>query len=84
MSLHISKEHDEEYARIAYQAVEAIPTVEANERNRLGYHVWMYLRGELPTLEDAVRMARSRFRPKDLPVKEVVQMIRAALPAFTE
>lgn len=84
MSLHISKEHDEEFTRIAYQAVEGIPTVEVNDRNRLGYHVWMYLRGELATLEDAVKMARSRYRPKDLPRDEVVRMIQAALPPFTE
>jgi hypothetical protein len=84
MSLHISKPRDEEFARIAYAAVQDIPTVEVNDRNRLGYHVWMYLRGELATLEDAVRMARSRYRPKDLPRAEVVGMIRSALPAFTE
>lgn len=81
MSLHVSKEHDEELVRIAYAAVETIPTVEVNDRNRLGYHVWMYLRGELATLEDAVKMARSRFRPKDLPREDVVNIIRAALSA---
>lgn len=84
MSLHVSKEHDQEFARIAYQAVEGIPTVEVNDRNRLGYHVWLYLRGELPTLEDAVKLARSRFRPKELSRDEVVQMIRAALPGLNE
>jgi hypothetical protein len=83
MSLHVSKEHDEELVRLAYAAVESIPTVEVNDRNRLGYHVWMYLRGELATLEDAVNMARSRFRPKDLPREEVVSTIRAALSEAT-
>ena len=79
MSLHISKEHDTELARIAYAAVAEVPTVEQNDRNRLGYHVWLYLRGELATLEEAVHMARTRFRPHSLPQEDVVQMITSGL-----
>ncbi|GEM_PF-1719854 len=79
MSLHLSKEHDNELARIAYTAVKDIPTVEENDRNRLGYHVWLYLRGELESLEEAVHMARSRYRPRTLPMEEVVAGISNAL-----
>lgn len=79
MSLHISKEHDTELARKAYAAVVDVPTVEENDRNRLGYHVWLYLRGELTTLEEAVHMSRSRFKPRTLPKEEVIQIIEKAL-----
>src|SRR5439155_26435383 len=75
MSLHISKPQDNELARQAYAAVAEVPTVEENDRNRLGYHVWLYLRGELETLEEAVHMARTRFRPHTLPPEDVVQII---------
>jgi hypothetical protein len=77
MSLHNTKERDTELAQQAYAAVADVPTLEPNDRNRLGYHVWLYLRGELPTLEDAVTMARTRYVPRDLPIEEVVRLIEA-------
>lgn len=80
MSLHISKERDTELAEQAYTAVAGVPTVEDNDRNRLGYHVWLYLRGELSTLEEAVKMSRSRYKPRDLPAEDVVRIIETALP----
>ena len=79
MSLHISKEHDTELARKAYAAVADVPTIEDNDRNRLGYHVWLYLRGEVDTLEEAIHLARARFKPRTLPVEEVVGMIERGL-----
>ncbi|HEX5315718.1 MAG TPA: hypothetical protein VFX22_03620 [Candidatus Kapabacteria bacterium] len=79
MSLHISKEHDTELARNAYAAVANVPTIEENDRNRLGYHVWLYLRGEVGTLKEAVHLARSRYRPRELPPEEVVAMIEQGL-----
>jgi hypothetical protein len=79
MSLHISKEHDTELARKAYAAVANVPVVEENDRNRLGYHVWLYLRGEVSTLEEAVHLARSRFRPRGFTESEVIAIIERAL-----
>ena len=79
MSLHISKEHDTELARTAYAAVADVPTIEPNDRNRLGYHVWLYLRGEVGTLEEAVHLARCRFSPRELPPEEVVAMVERGL-----
>ncbi|HET6401280.1 MAG TPA: hypothetical protein VFH95_07765 [Candidatus Kapabacteria bacterium] len=84
MSLHISKEHDTELARKAYAAVAEVPTIEENDRNRLGYHVWLYLRGEVGTLEEAVHLARSRFKPRELPPEEVVGMIERGLEAAAQ
>jgi hypothetical protein len=79
MSLHISKEHDTELARTAYAAVADVPTLEENDRNRLGYHVWLYLRGEVASLEEAVHLARARFRPREFPQSEVISIIERAL-----
>jgi hypothetical protein len=79
MSLHIAKEHDTELARTAYAAVAEVPTIEENDRNRLGYHVWLYLRGEVETLEEAVHLARSRFRPRGFPPSEVISIIEHGL-----
>ena len=79
MSLHISKVNDNELARIAYAAVADVPTIEENDRNRLGYHVWLYLRGEVDSLEEAIHLARSRFRPRTLSESEVVSIIEHSL-----
>lgn len=79
MSLHISKAHDTELAQKAYAAVANVPVVEENDRNRLGYHVWLYLRGEVSTLEEAVHLARSRFRPRGFMQSEVIAIIERAL-----
>jgi hypothetical protein len=79
MSINISVPHDTELAERAYAAVRSVPTVEPNDRNRLGYHVWLYLRGELSSLEEAVEVARSRFSPKTLPISDVVAHISEQL-----
>jgi hypothetical protein len=82
MSINISAVKDNELAEKAYAVVRAVPTVEPNDRNRLGYHVWLYLRGELPSLEEAVEVARSRFNPKTLPHEEIVAHIREQLTKY--
>lgn len=79
MSLHLSKENDNELARVAYAAVRDIPTVEDNDRNRLGYHVWLFLRGEVTTLQDAIAQARSRYLPRGRSLDEVQADIEAEL-----
>jgi hypothetical protein len=79
MSLHISKAEDTALAEKAYASVRAVPTVEPNDRNRLGYHVWLYLRGELTSLDEAVRVSRSRFVPKTLPIEDIVAHIQGEL-----
>ena len=79
MSLHLSTEQDSELAKLAYAAVQNVPTVEPNDRNRLGYHVWLYLRKEVPTLLDAVTQSRSRYVPKNLAIEDVVTHIEGQL-----
>lgn len=82
MSINISAVKDNELAEKAYASVRSVPTVEPNDRNRLGYHVWLYLRGELTSLEEAVEVARSRFKPKTLPQEDVVAHIREQLKNY--
>lgn len=79
MSINVSSIQDQALAEKAYLSVRQVPTIEPNDRNRLGYHVWLYLRGELPTLEEAVTVARSRFQPKSLPISDVVTHITEQL-----
>jgi hypothetical protein len=79
MSLHLSTPEDSALAEKAYASVRSVPTVEPNDRNRLGYHVWLYLRGEVSTLEEAVTMARTRYNPKSLPISDVVTHIEQQL-----
>lgn len=52
---------DDSLERRAYRAVDDIPVVEPNDRNRLGYHVFLYLKGELPSVEEAVHVAQPRL-----------------------
>mgnify|MGYP000218170555 CR=1 FL=1 len=52
---------DDSLEKRAYQAVDDIPVVEPNDRNRLGYHVFLYLKGELPSVEEAVHVAQPRL-----------------------
>jgi len=46
--------------KIAYNAVAEIPTQEPNDRNRLGFCVWAWLRDRTGTLEQAIRNSGSR------------------------
>jgi hypothetical protein len=45
----------------AYTSVSAIPTEEPNDRNRLGYHIWRWLKERHGTLEQAVVESGSRL-----------------------
>ena len=79
MSLHTSTDQDNELAKLAYAAVREIATVENNDRNRLGYHVWLFLRSEIPTLRGAIEQARSRFLPRDRPLDVIEDVIETEL-----
>jgi len=79
MSIHNAQDQDTALSELAYAAVRSVPTVEPNDRNRLGYHVWLYLRGEISTLEDALHQARARYQPKSLPFEDVVAHVSAEL-----
>jgi hypothetical protein len=61
MSPQIQQWPDDSLERRAYRAVEDIPVVEPNDRNRLGYHVYLFLKGELPSVEEAIHVAQPRM-----------------------
>lgn len=64
--------------RRAYRAVDDIPVVEPNDRNRLGYHVFLYLKGELTSVEEAVHVAQPRLLiDKDDAVRRITNSLAA-------
>jgi hypothetical protein len=62
--------------KLAYSVVADIETMEPNDRNRLGYCVWTYLKDRKGTLEDAIRAAGSRTSMSEA---EVIELIRKRL-----
>ena len=48
--------------RKAYNAVAEIPFVEPNDENRLGYHVFLYLNGEIASIDEAIHVAQARMK----------------------
>lgn len=79
MSIHLSTSEDNELAKRAYAAVAAIQTVAPNDKNRLGYHVWLFLRGEIATLDEAVAQSLTRFLPRERTNSSAAQEIERAL-----
>jgi hypothetical protein len=66
----------ESLERTAYAVVSGIETQEPNDRARLGYHVWAWLRERKGTLEEAVIAAGSRTK---LGQTEVINLIKKRL-----
>jgi hypothetical protein len=62
--------------KLAYGVVAEIETVEPNDRNRLGYSIWAWLKERKGTLEEAVKGSGSRTR---LPLDEVSKLVRQRL-----
>lgn len=58
--------------KIAYSSVADIPTQEPNDRNRLGYNIWMWLVDRKGTLEQAIKNAGSRTH---IPYEEVLKIV---------
>jgi hypothetical protein len=52
---------DNAVEKIAYRSVETLPVREPNDRARLGYHVWQFLAGKIPTLQEAIAVASARL-----------------------
>ncbi len=72
---------DDSMERRAYEAVKAVPVLEENDRNRLGYHLFLYLRGELPSIEEALHVAQPRMHCSQA---EAVHIIATALATAPE
>ena len=72
----VSEFPSESLEKIAYSVVADIEAREPNDRNRLGFNLWAWLRERKGTLEETVRAAGSRTR---LDHEEVVALIRKRL-----
>lgn len=66
----------ESLEKFAYALVADIATIEPNDRNRLGYHVWSWLLERKGTLEQAVQVSCARTQ---LPLAEVYSIIAKRL-----
>lgn len=62
--------------KLAYTVVADIPTVEPNDRNRLGYHVWAWLKERSGTLQQAINSSGSRT---NIPLEEVYEIVSRRL-----
>ena len=66
----------ESLEKIAYQSVAEIPTEEPNDRNRLGFCVWAWLRERKGSLEQAITNSGSRTH---IPYSEVLSRVSKRL-----
>jgi hypothetical protein len=62
--------------KLAYNVVSDILTQEPNDRNRLGYHVWTWLKERRGTLEQSVKTSGARTY---LPLQQVYEIIKLRL-----
>ena len=62
----------ESLEKIAYTSVSAIPTVEPNDRNRLGYHIWRWLLSKEGTLEQAIAESGSRLNISQVEAAKII------------
>jgi hypothetical protein len=76
MTAEILRWPDESLEHRAYTAAASIPTFEANDANRLGYHLYLFLRGEIASLQDAVHLAQVRT---SISREEVIRRLLASL-----
>lgn len=74
----VTAKTDHEIAELAYASVAEIPTQEMNDRNRLGFHIYLYLTGNIDSVLDAVRESRSRLH---VSTTEAAETIRTSLRA---
>jgi len=57
----VNKAPDDSLEAIAYKIAEQFSTREFNDNNRLGYHIYRYLMGTIPTIDEAVRVSGVRL-----------------------
>ncbi len=72
----ISKYPADALEAVAYSLVERIPTQEPNDRNRLGYNVWLWLKEGKGTLEQAVKKSGAR---SEMDINEIISHISSKM-----
>ncbi|MCZ7556226.1 MAG: hypothetical protein M5R41_07485 [Bacteroidia bacterium] len=76
MTAEILQWPEESLERKAYAAAAVVPALEPNDTNRLGYHLYLFLKGDIPSLQDAVHLAQARTH---VSTQEVMRLLAAAL-----
>ncbi|MGB2868120.1 MAG: hypothetical protein WBD36_06705 [Bacteroidota bacterium] len=72
----VSEFSPESLEKFAYGIVADVETQEPNDRNRLGYHVWAWLKEHKGTLRQAVLTSGSRTK---LPLEKVYELVSSRL-----
>jgi hypothetical protein len=62
--------------KIVYQSLEAVATIEPNDKNRLGYSLLRWLETKNGSLEDIISQSKIRLA---MPLNEAVEIIRKSL-----
>ncbi len=75
----VNKFPEDSSEKIAYKIAEQVKTRESNDNNRLGYHIWRYLTGTIPTIDEAVRVSGVRLTEGETlenVIEKIAQQIR--------
>lgn len=62
--------------KIAYESVGNIPVREMNDRNRLGFHIWRWIKNRRGSIEEAVKESGARL---EIPTDQAAKIVREAL-----
>ncbi|MCL5268391.1 MAG: hypothetical protein M1469_09850 [Bacteroidetes bacterium] len=57
----VNKFAEDSAEKIAYKIAGQFKMREFNDNNRLGYHIWRYITGTIPTVDEAVRVSGVRL-----------------------
>ncbi len=76
MAIPVQEASPDSIESLAYDIAKDIETREPNDRNRLGYHVYLYLSKQYASLEEAVTVAQARTQ---LPTNDVYSLIVSRL-----
>jgi len=77
----VNKFAEDSLETIAYRIAEEFSTREFNDNNRLGYHIYRYLEGTIPTIDEAVRVSGVRLtngETMERVIEKVSERIREA------
>lgn len=75
----VNKFAEDSLEAIAYKIAAQFSTREFNDNNRLGYHIYRYLMGTIPTIDEAVRVSGVRLTNGETiesVTEKVVQQLR--------
>lgn len=76
MATDINQTSEKDLTKIAYEAVDSIPTLEKNDGIRLGFHVYQLLIGKIESVEEAVKVSNPR---SDMSKDDMIKIIKEKL-----